>query len=88
MKKLVSVEKGKGIVWGISPFPIGLEPILADIGFGSLTYGVLFRSKVNQNLFANGQAGEIKSVHPQVAKELITEYKASDERSIKVDGSD
>ena len=79
-QKFVSIEKGKNIIWGICPFPAGLEPILADAGFGSPTYGILFRSKGNPNLFANGRAGVIKNIHPDVAKALINDFEKTLEK--------
>jgi hypothetical protein len=70
--KLVSAERGKSIVWGVAPFPVGnLEPILADIDISSDTMGVLFRNKNNHQLFALGRALETRSIHPKVAQRMI-----------------
>lgn len=74
MRKLVSAEKGKGLVWGVAPFPQGLEPLLADVGIDSPTYGILFRSKKFPSLYAKGQALVIYSVSADVAEELLEEY--------------
>lgn len=70
--KLVSAEKGKAIVWGVAPFPIGnLEPILADIDISSDTMGILFRNKNNYQLFALGRALEIRNIDPKIAQKMI-----------------
>ena len=74
MKKLVSAEKGKGICWGLMPFPQGLEPLLADVNPASDTYGILFRSKVCPDVYAVGKAGVTYSFPPQTAEELLDEY--------------
>ena len=70
--KLVSAEKGKSIVWGVAPFPMGnLEPILADIDISSDTMGILFRNKKNHQLFALGRTLEIRSIAPKLAQKMI-----------------